>query len=314
MMPTFNLALILLLGAALVNAYPNHQLRTTSLPATYPNLTACNSIADTLQYSCENTTVVQNSCCSITRGGLVLQPQFWFTWTGLEDQGQLLPKGSWTIHGLLAYNCNGSTDGLAYCDLSRQYDPIPDTPILPDGTIVAPYTGPGVDTFIKDFGRYDLLDYLNTYWVNQGQPNWAFWAHEFSKHGTCTSTFGLDCYGSNYKKHEDMINFFDTVIRAYKMYPTYDILASAGIIPSNKTTYSLAQIQGALKAQTGFTPYVGCLQNGTVLWEIWHSHHVLGSEQYGHFKIVDTVAPTTCSSTEPIHYYERTPTSERVVG
>lgn len=105
MITAFNLAS--LLGAALVNAYPNQQLHTTTYKPTHPDLTACSSIADTLQYSCENTTVVENSCCSVTRGGFVLQPQFWWTWTGLEDEGQLLPKNSWTIHGLLAYNCDG---------------------------------------------------------------------------------------------------------------------------------------------------------------------------------------------------------------
>ena len=83
------------------------------------------------------------------------------------------------------------------------------------------------------------------------------------------------------------------------MYPTYDILAacvsfssalvefvyrtndvslfSAGITPSNKTTYSLAQIRGALKAQTGATPYLGCVHNGTALSEVWYFHHVKGS-------------------------------------
>ena len=81
------------------------------------------------------------------------------------------------------------------------------------------------------------------------------------------------------------------------MYPTYDVLAacvssvlvkfldltydvsffSAGITPSNKTTYSLAQITEALKAQTGTTPYVGCVQNGTALSEVWYFHHVKGS-------------------------------------
>src|ERR1700691_5078113 len=76
-----------------------------SIPNTFPNLTACAS--ENLQYSCENTTVVRDSCCSVVGGGLVLQTQFWDTWTGLEKEGQLLPKGSWTIHGLWPDNCDG---------------------------------------------------------------------------------------------------------------------------------------------------------------------------------------------------------------
>lgn len=53
--------------------------------------------------------------------------------------------------------------GREYCDLSRQYDPKPDPEVLSDGTTVPPYTGPSVDNFIKDFGRYDLLDYCTTF-------------------------------------------------------------------------------------------------------------------------------------------------------
>ena len=86
-----------------------------------------------------------------------------------------------------------------YCDLTRQFDPSPSpntTNGLPNGTVVPPYKGPGVDTFIADFGRVDLLDYsqsyacfhslsdvsiphlVNKYWINQGGPNKDFWAHE----------------------------------------------------------------------------------------------------------------------------------------
>lgn len=49
-----------------------------------------------------------------------------------------------------------------YCDLSRQFDPSPSpntTNGLPNGTVVPPYKGPGVDTFILDFKRIDLLDF-----------------------------------------------------------------------------------------------------------------------------------------------------------
>ncbi|KAF7981115.1 hypothetical protein HWV62_34837 [Athelia sp. TMB] len=268
-----------------------------SLPNTFPNLAKCAS--ENLQYSCENTTVVTDSCCSIVQGGLVLQTQFWSTYTGLEKEGQLLPKGSWTIHGLWPDNCDG------------QYDVAPSPNKTDNGTVIPPYKGPSIDNFIKQYGRYELLEYMETYWINQGAPNWEFWGHEFSKHATCTSTFDVACY-EPYKEHMDLINFFDAVIRAYKRYPTYDILASAGIVPSNKTTYPLAAIQNAVKAQVGAVPYFGCTNNGTVLSEVWYYHHVLGTEQYGTFKNLDTDYNSTCSTTAGIHYYERTSHSERV--
>lgn len=43
--------------------------------------------------------------------------------------------------------------------MSRQFDPAPSPSILPDGTIIPAYVGPGVDKFVKNFGRDDLLEY-----------------------------------------------------------------------------------------------------------------------------------------------------------
>ena len=118
---------------------------------------------------------------------------------------------------------------------------------------------------------------VNKYWINQGGTNAEFWAHEFSKHATCTSTFDVACYGPSYKQHQEVIDFFDAAIRAYKQYPTYNLLASFGIVPSNRTTYTLSQFQNALQSQTGAIPYLGCGHNGTVLEEVWYFQHVWGT-------------------------------------
>ncbi|KAG6862149.1 hypothetical protein C0995_004231 [Termitomyces sp. Mi166 len=288
----------------------------SSIPSTIPSLVSCSTQAAV--FSCENTSPIQNTCCSPTPGGLVLLTQFWSTYTGLEKHGQLLPKESWTIHGLWPDNCDGiikANDAYRsfeqYCDLSRQYDPAPSPATFPNGTVIPPWKGPGVDTFIKDFGREDLLIYMNKYWINQGASNTAIWAHEFSKHATCTSTFDIKCYGSNYKKNQEVINFFDATIRAFHLYPSYDILAASDIVPSNKTSYTLKQIATAITTQVGATPYIGCSHNGTVLSELWYYNHVLGTEQYGTYKPLDSTSPSTCSSTAPIWYYERTPSSEQ---
>jgi len=59
---------------------------------------------------------------------------------------------------------NGNVRSFAsYCDLSRQYDPNPSPKTLPNGTNVTAWTGPGVDTFVKAFGRQDLLDYSESF-------------------------------------------------------------------------------------------------------------------------------------------------------
>lgn len=270
-----------------------------------------------------------DTCCTETYGGLVLSTQFWDTYTGLESEGQLLPAETWTLHGLWPDFCNGSY--TQYCDLDRQYDPDPSpntTNGLPNGTVVPPYTGPNIGTFLEPFGRYDLLDWMNTYWVNQGGPSTSFWAHEFSKHATCYSTFDVPCYGPNYVEHEDVVDFFQTAIMYYKRVPTYKWLSDAGITPSNETQYSLSDIQGALTKAYGAQPYVGCsgakynatdegadsTDNGrTVISEVWYYQHVNGRPQEGMSVPVDAGSfNTTCAHAEgALWYYERTPASVR---
>lgn len=194
------------------------------------------------------------------------------------------------MHGLWPDYCSGAY--TQYCDLSRQYDPVPSpntTNALPNGTVVPPWKGPTIDTFLKAFGRYDLIDWMNTYWVNQGAPNTDFWAHEFSKHATCFSTFDIPCYGPQYVEHEDVVDFFETTIKWYKRYPTWEWLNEAKIVPSNKTTYSLGDIEKALTKKSGAKPYIGCsgpryntTQAGqgsndtgrTVVSEVWYFNHV----------------------------------------
>ncbi|WFD04071.1 ribonuclease T2 [Malassezia obtusa] len=265
-----------------------------------------------------------DTCCQETYGGLVLSTQFWSTYTGLEDEGQLLPKHHWTLHGLWPDLCNGSY--AQYCDFDRQYDPEP-SPAEFDGKTVPKYHGPGVDKFVESFGRLDLLKWMNTFWISQGQPNKAFWAHEFSKHATCYSTFDTPCYGKHYQKHQDVVEFFETAAMFYTRLPTYDWLKEAGIVPSNHTSYSLHDITSALEKKYGAKPYIGCSgprrnetsgdkhdEGRTVLSEVWYFSHVKGRPQEGHANHIDSTTNSTCSSAHnAIKYYERTPKSERSV-
>ena len=96
------------------------------------------------------------------------------------------------------FKANGVCMAFAqYCDFSRQYDPDSSPATLGDGTVIPPWNRPGVDTFIDEFGRKDLLTFsmqihrdvsddrlkhlaVNQYWINQGAPNNVFWAHEVS--------------------------------------------------------------------------------------------------------------------------------------
>ncbi|KKY26649.1 putative ribonuclease t2 [Diplodia seriata] len=122
------------------------------------------------------------------------------------------------------------------------------------GTVVPPYNGSDISSFLAPFGKHDLLEYMNTYWIAQNQPNWYLWAHEFSKHATCFSTFDVPCYGPTYTPHADVVDFFETAILFDRRLPTYDWLADASITPANGTAYTLSDIQGALAEAYGATP------------------------------------------------------------
>ncbi|KAK4049285.1 hypothetical protein OIV83_004222 [Microbotryomycetes sp. JL201] len=290
-------------------------IQEPAAPFTYPSLKACPATAASVQYSCENKTAIENTCCSPTPGGLVLATQFWNTYTNMESSGQFLPARHWGIHGLWPDNCDGSYE--SYCDLSRQIDPEPSpntTTGKPDGTPVPAWTGESATEILESFGRHDLLNYMNGYWIARDQPNDYLWAHEYAKHATCFSTFDKKCYESH-QPWEDAIDYWQAAIRANKQYPTWDILASQGIVPSNSTTYSLQDLENAFVAQVGAKPFFGCSGpepsgQRTVLSEVWVYAHVLGTPQFGQYKAIDSTTASSCSNTTGIHYYERTPSSE----
>jgi ribonuclease T2 len=268
-------------------------LATTANAQLYPNQSPLNHTCQLQQplLSCppQDPSKV-DSCCVETFGGLVLSTQFWDTYTGLESSGQVLPKDTWSLHGLWPDFCNGSY--TQYCDLTRQYDPVPSpntTTGLPNGTFVPPYNGSNIGTFLEPFGRYDLLEYMNTYWIAQNQDNAGFWGHEFSKHATCFSTFNVPCYGSQYREHEDVLDFFETTIEYYKRVPTFAWLANEGIKPSNSSTYTYGDIVDVLTEQHGGIPFLGCSgprfnataagknttdRGYTVLSEVWYYNYV----------------------------------------
>jgi len=52
---------------------------------------------------------------------------------------------------------------------------------------------------------------------------------------------------------------------------------SGGIVPSNKTQYMLNDLESIVESQTGAIPYFGCVNNGTVLSEVWYFNHVFGT-------------------------------------
>jgi ribonuclease T2 len=142
-----------------------------------------------------------------------------------------------------------------------------------------------------------LLRWMNKYWIAQGQENKELWAHEFSKHATCFSTFEKECFSeSELVGHEDLVDYFEAAKGYFAGLRTYEWLEEEGIVPGNKTGYTLGDIQEVLGKRHGKVPYVGCsgprwnetergtgsLDAGrTVLSEVWYYFHVWGRVQEG---------------------------------
>ena len=143
--------------------------------------------------SCQNTTAM-NTCCFNAPGGLLLQTQFW------DADPATGPSDSWTIHGLWPDHCDGSFSSS--CDSSRAYT--------------------GINTILEDFGMDDVLDYMNTYWKNQGASDESLWEHEWAKHGTCISTLNPSCY-NDYESKEEAADFFNRTVSLFQSLPTYDV-------------------------------------------------------------------------------------------
>jgi ribonuclease T2 len=128
-----------------------------------------------------------------------------------------------------------------------------------------------------------------------------------------------------------VIDYFEATIHYYSILPTWGWLSAKSIRPSNKTAYSLNDIQGALTTGFGAIPYVGCsgprynataegkgsLDNGfTQLTETWYYFHVYGRPQRGQGLPVNASinggSISNCAKAPgAIWYYERTKTSEK---
>ncbi|KIN04861.1 hypothetical protein OIDMADRAFT_192336 [Oidiodendron maius Zn] len=220
------------------------------------------------QLSCQNTTVVSNTCCFNAPGGQLVQTQFWDTSpsTGYSN--------SWTIHGLWPDHCDGTYDSS--CDSKRAYT--------------------NISSILTAAGKSDLLDYMNSYWVDINGQDESFWEHEWSKHGTCISTLDPSCYTS-YTPTQEVPDFFQKAVDLFKTLDSYQILSNGGIVPSTTKTYTSAQIQAAFtQSSFGFPATIQC--SSGALDEIWYSFNVRGSVQSGTFvPVAPSGSTSNCPST-----------------
>lgn len=100
-----------------------------------------------------------------------------------------------------------------------------------------------------------LLDTLEKYWpsLSCSSPSTchggkgSFWAHEWEKHGTCSSPVVRDEY-----------SYFITTLNVYFKYNVTNVLYEAGYVPSNTEKYPLGGIISAIENAFHTTPLLVC--------------------------------------------------------
>ncbi|KAG0054359.1 ribonuclease T2-like [Gryganskiella cystojenkinii] len=189
------------------------------------------------------------SACCLPEMGLLVHVQQWYDGLGPADQ--------FTMHGLWPDTCSGGQGPANGCDASRIYTDI--EPRLQNY--------PGVPS--------NFLSDMHTYWSSYKGDNNAFWAHEWSKHGTCVSTLAPSCK-SDFVPDEDVYSYFSKALELRSQYNLYQTLAAKGIVPG--TNPNVADMHAAIQEAFGFDAQINCLSG--VLSEIWLYFNVKNNNQY----------------------------------
>ncbi|MEW5305914.1 MAG: hypothetical protein WDW38_009843 [Sanguina aurantia] len=102
----------------------------------------------------------------------------------------------------------------------------------------------------------DILPELQEEWPSVFKEDESFWAHEWSKHGTCA----LDIFPSE-------LDYFKGTLDLHAKYDLQGVFSAAGITPSWTKTYRASDLQSAVEDAYGIVPQLHCV-NGR-LNEIW---------------------------------------------
>ncbi|KAM0044570.1 putative ribonuclease T(2) [Helianthus debilis subsp. tardiflorus] len=102
-----------------------------------------------------------------------------------------------------------------------------------------------------------LLNVLDKYWPTLScsktstchNKKGLFWAHEWEKHGTCSSAVTGDEY-----------SYFVTALNLYFKYNVTEVLFDAGYVPSNSEMYPSGGIIAAIENAFHTTPQLVCLK------------------------------------------------------
>ena len=116
------------------------------------------------------------------------------------------------------------------------------------------------------------------------------------------STLEPNCY-FNYVPQQEVVDYFLRTAKLFKRLDTYKALSAYGIEPSNVRTWTLKEIETALKSFHGAGVTLRC--RGTALDEVWYHFDVKGSLQTGIFVPAEPDSMKSACPTAGIRYFPK---------
>jgi len=105
----------------------------------------------------------------------------------------------------------------------------------------------------RDFDESQLAsikDKMDQFWPSENGNSQNFWAHEWTKHGTCSSIV---------PSLQSEFGFFNVTLGLRQGRDVGAALQKASIVPSNSHGHDKSALLAALKPITGFEPMLGCV-------------------------------------------------------
>ncbi|KAJ3231879.1 ribonuclease T2-like [Chytriomyces hyalinus] len=216
-----------------------------------------------------------DSCCVSATGLFVFAQNFT---TGLSygpnpwTRNQVVSEigARFTLHGLWADNCDGTFNGTKYIEPGHiKNTSLPDYDLY--GCDKARSFENAAQVLATRPSKARLTKWMKTNWrAGDGDDSW-FWSHEWSKHGTCTSSFNPSCYGKAFKKYDDFFDFMEVSIEVFKGLDMLSAFKAASIVPSDTKQYNITQLNAAHKAAFGVEGGMQCVKRDGVqyLSEVW---------------------------------------------
>lgn len=263
-----------------------------------------------LPLSCQNYTMIPDSCCFEYPGGIFLQTQFWDyepSTSNLDDdqlEKELGPLNSFTIHGLWPDNCNGGYQ--QFCNPSAEISDVP--------SVLNSEQFNGNEHGLEYRGD-ELLEIMQRYWKGLGGHDESLWVHEYNKHGTCIKTIKPSCYSrwdkeeikqsdQNYQK-QAVYDYYRVSYNLYRKLNTSELLSNKGIIPTTERTYSRKEIEDALSdGFYGRQVQLVCDRNHAIN-EVWYYHQLKGSLLSEQFIPIDSFGRGNSCPQEGIYFFPK---------